>query len=105
VVIVPAFPFAMSPVDVATGHVRRYTRQSLERVLSDAGLRVEQVYYANALGLLGYYMATSVLRLMPKEGRMVKVYDSVVLPTTKAVERVVRPPFGQSVFAVARRPA
>ena len=36
---------------------------------------------------------------------MVKVYDSVVLPTTKAVERVVRPPFGQSVFAVARRPA
>jgi SAM-dependent methyltransferase len=105
VVIVPAFPFAMSPVDVATGHVRRYTRQSLERVLSDSGLRVEQVYYANALGLLGYYMATSVLHLSPKEGRMVKVYDSVVLPTTKAVERVVRPPFGQSVFAVARRPA
>jgi ubiquinone/menaquinone biosynthesis C-methylase UbiE len=105
VVIVPAFPFAMSPVDVATGHVRRYTRHSLSRVMSRAGLRVEQVYYANALGLLGYYMATSVFRLTPKEGPMVKVYDSVVLPATKAIEQVVRPPFGQSVFAVARRPA
>lgn len=105
VVIVPAFPFAMSPVDVATGHVRRYTVASLGRVLSGAGLRVEQIYYANALGLLGYYVATSWFGLAPREGPMVKVYDSVVLPTTRAVERVVRPPFGQSVFAVARRPA
>jgi ubiquinone/menaquinone biosynthesis C-methylase UbiE len=105
VVIVPAFPFAMSPVDLATGHVRRYTTASLARVLATAGLRVEQVYYANALGLLGYYVATSWFGLTPKEGPMVKVYDSLVLPTTRAVERVVRPPFGQSVFAVARRPA
>jgi ubiquinone/menaquinone biosynthesis C-methylase UbiE len=105
VIIVPAFPFAMSPVDVATGHVRRYTRLSLNHAMTRAGLRVEQIYYANALGLLGYYMATSVFRLMPKEGPMVKLYDTVVLPATKAVERVVRPPFGQSVFAVGRRPA
>lgn len=105
VIIVPAFPFAMSPVDVATGHVRRYTRLSLNRAMTRAGLRVEQISYANALGLLGYYMATSVFRLMPKEGPMVKLYDTLVLPVTKAVERVVRPPFGQSVFAVGRRPA
>jgi ubiquinone/menaquinone biosynthesis C-methylase UbiE len=105
VIIVPAFPFAMSPVDVATGHVRRYTRLSLNRAMTRAGLRVEQVHYANALGLLGYYMATSVFRLMPKEGPMVKMYDTLVLPATKAIERVVRPPFGQSVFAVGRRPA
>ena len=36
---------------------------------------------------------------------MVKLYDTLVLPATKAAERVVRPPFGQSVFAVGRRPA
>jgi hypothetical protein len=35
---------------------------------------------------------------------MVKVYDKVVLPVTKAAETLVRPPFGQSVFAVARTP-
>ena len=106
VVIVPAFPFAMSRSTSRPGTCAATPWQSLERVLSDSGLRVEQVLdHANALGLLGYYMATSVLHLSPKEGRMVKVYDSVVLPTTKAVERVVRPPFGQSVFAVARRPA
>jgi SAM-dependent methyltransferase len=104
VIIVPAFSFAMSWVDVATGHVRRYTKRSLSQALTAAGLRVEQINYVNALGLLGYYVATSVLRLAPKEGRMVKLYDSLVLPTTRTVERFVRAPFGQSVFAVARRP-
>lgn len=105
VLIVPAFMFAMSPVDIATGHVRRYTKKTLRAALTEAGLEVERVRYANALGLIGYYAATSVFKLTPKEGAMVKVYDRVVLPVTKAVESVVRPPFGQSVFAVARVPA
>ncbi|WP_326561738.1 class I SAM-dependent methyltransferase [Micromonospora sp. NBC_01796] len=104
VLIVPAFEFAMGPADIATGHVRRYTKKTMRAALTDAGLTVERLHYANALGLIGYYMATNVFRLMPKEGPMVKVYDSLVLPVTKAAEQLVRPPFGQSVFAVARVP-
>jgi SAM-dependent methyltransferase len=104
VLIVPAFPFAMSPVDVATGHFRRYTRQSMATALHAAGLRVERLRYVNALGLIGYYLATSLFKLTPKEGPMVKFYDRFVLPATKGAERVVRTPFGQSVFAVARVP-
>ncbi|MGI5212765.1 class I SAM-dependent methyltransferase [Plantactinospora sp. CA-290183] len=104
VLIVPAFEFAMGPADIATGHVRRYTKKTMRAALEEAGLEVETLHYANALGLIGYYMATNVFRLMPKEGPMVKVYDTLVLPVTKAAERVVRPPFGQSVFAVARVP-
>jgi SAM-dependent methyltransferase len=102
VLIVPAFPFAMSPVDIATGHVRRYTKRTMAAALTEAGLTIERLHYVNALGLLGYYMATSVFRVTPREGPMVKVYDRLVLPVTKAAERVARPPFGQSVFAVAR---
>jgi hypothetical protein len=104
VLIVPAFQFAMSPADVATGHVRRYTKATLGDALRCADLSIQHMRYVNALGLMGYYLATSVFRLMPREGPMVKCYDRLVLPVTKAVERVVRPPFGQSVFAVARTP-
>jgi len=104
VLIVPAFPFAMSPVDIATGHVRRYTKKSMRAALTEAGLTVEKVKYVNALGLLGYYMATSVFKLVPKEGPMVKFYDRFVLPVTKAGEKLVPMPFGQSVFAVATVP-
>jgi hypothetical protein len=104
ILIVPAFMFAMSQVDIATGHVRRYTKKTMRAALEGAGLEVERLHYANALGLIGYYGATSIFKLAPKEGPMVKVYDSVVLPVTKAAESIVRPPFGQSVFAVARTP-
>ncbi|SCF42868.1 Methyltransferase domain-containing protein [Micromonospora matsumotoense] len=104
IIIVPAFQFAMGPADIATGHVRRYTKKTLGDAMTSAGLRVETMHYANALGLIGYFMATKVFRLMPKEGPMVKVYDTLVLPATKAAEQLVRPPFGQSVFAVARVP-
>lgn len=104
VLIVPAFMFAMSQVDVATGHVRRYTKKTMRAALTEAGLTVEKLHYANALGLIGYYTATSIFKLAPKEGPMVKIYDSTVLPVTKAFEKIVRPPFGQSVFAVARVP-
>jgi SAM-dependent methyltransferase len=104
ILIVPAFMFAMSQVDIATGHVRRYTKKTMRAALTDAGLTVEKLHYANALGLIGYYTATSIFKLAPKEGPMVKIYDSLVLPVTKAMEKVARPPFGQSVFAVAKVP-
>ncbi|MBO4207935.1 class I SAM-dependent methyltransferase [Micromonospora echinofusca] len=104
VLIVPAFQFAMGPADIATGHVRRYTKKTLGAALVEAGLTIEKMHYANALGLIGYFMATKVFRLMPKEGPMVKVYDSTVLPLTRWAEERVLPPFGQSVFAVARVP-
>jgi 2-polyprenyl-3-methyl-5-hydroxy-6-metoxy-1,4-benzoquinol methylase len=105
VIIVPAFMFALGPADVATGHVRRYTKQTLTAAMTAAGLTIERMHYANALGLICYYLATCVLKMMPKEGPMVRIYDTFVLPVTKAAERIVRPPFGQSVFAVARRPS
>jgi hypothetical protein len=84
--------------------VRRYTKKTMRAALEDAGLRVETLHYANALGLIGYYVATSIFKLAPKEGAMVKFYDRLVLPVTKFGESLVRPPFGQSVFAVARVP-
>jgi ubiquinone/menaquinone biosynthesis C-methylase UbiE len=105
ILIVPAFMFAMSQVDIATGHVRRYTKKTMRAAMTEAGLEIEKLHYANALGLVGYYMATSVFKLTPKEGPMVKIYDTTVLPVTKAIEKVVRPPFGQSVFVVARTPS
>jgi SAM-dependent methyltransferase len=102
VIVVPAFPFAMSPVDVITGHVRRYTRQTMRRALADAGLSVQRLHYANSLGLIGYFAATTVLRMKPGAGPMVWCYDRFVAPATWFAERLVRPPFGQSIVAVAR---
>jgi hypothetical protein len=39
----------------------------------------------------------------PKEGPLLSIWDKVVVPVESRLERYVRVPFGQSVFAVARR--
>ncbi len=103
VLVCPAFPFAMSPVDIATGHVRRYTKRSMRAALAGAGLEEVAVRYANSVGLLCYYAFTSLLKKTPAEGGTMKFYDRLVVPVVRFLERIiVRPPFGQSVLAIAR---
>jgi hypothetical protein len=104
VLIVPAFPIAMGKVDIATGHVRRYTKKTMAAALTEAGLQIEQLYYANMLGFFGYFVSAKLLGMAPRPGPLITAYDSVVLPFTRWTERHIRAPFGQSVVAVARRP-
>jgi ubiquinone/menaquinone biosynthesis C-methylase UbiE len=103
VLVCPAFPFAMSPVDIATGHVRRYTKRSMTAALTQAGLEVVDVRYANSLGLICYFAFTSLLRRQPSTGGTMTFYDRLVVPVVRFAEHLIkRPPFGQSVIAVAR---
>lgn len=100
IMLVPAFEFAMSEFDRTVGHVRRYTKRSLARVYRDAGLDIERLHYVNAPGLLAWFVGMRLLRMTPGEGALLRTWDAAVVPCARAVERRLRPPFGQSVFAV-----
>jgi hypothetical protein len=101
VLIVPAFPSAMSRFDRQIGHFRRYTRASLGDVLTAAGLRVDELRYVNPMGLLGWYVLCRGLRRRPSNGAALRAYDRIAVPALRRAEGRRRPPFGQSVFAVA----
>jgi SAM-dependent methyltransferase len=102
VLVVPAFLFAFSKFDAAIGHQRRFTVRSLRDSLEEAGLTVEALHYVNSLGLLAWVVGMRVLRLTPREGPALTLWDRWVVPVLRRAERRWRPPFGQSVFAVAR---
>lgn len=102
VLFVPAFPFAMSRFDRAIGHFRRYTARSLRAALAAAGLEEEVVRYVNAPGLLAWTVGMRLLRMSPREGVVLRSWDRAVAPATRWVEERWRPPFGQSLLAVAR---
>jgi hypothetical protein len=105
VLIVPAFEFAMSKFDRTIGHVRRYTRASAGEVLTAAGLEIEELRYLNPLGLMSWFVVCRLLGSYPRNGLMLRSYDRAVVPLARGLERRWRPPFGQSVFAVGRKPA
>jgi hypothetical protein len=103
VLIVPAFPSAMSRFDVAVGHQRRYTRASMHTTMTAAGLDVEELRYVNPVGLLAWYIAAKGLGMAPHNGPMLRLYDRLVVPIARMADRF-EAPFGQAVFAVARVP-
>jgi len=103
VLVVPAFEAAMSRFDREIGHVRRYTKGTMAEALTAAGLEIEELRYINPVGLISWMVVCKLLRQRPKNGAMLRAYDRVVVPRLRKAERSRKPPFGQSVFAVARR--
>ena len=102
VVFVPAFPAAMSRFDRELGHHRRYTRATLRGAVVAAGLEPEIVRYVNAPGLPVWLVWMRLLGRRPNEGLALTIWDRLVVPVARAVERRVEPPFGQSILGVAR---
>ncbi len=104
VLVVPAFPSAMSAFDRAIGHHRRYRTASLRAVLECAGYQVERLHHVNSLGLLGWYVVVKGLGRRPSAGPLLTAYDRGVVPWLRRVESRRPPPFGQSLLAVGRLP-
>lgn len=102
---VPAFSLLYSDFDRRIGHYRRYRRPGLRTQLRDAGYQVREVRYVNAVGAVAWLVLARFLRRTPTHGTPVKVFDRSVVPVLKRLERRWHPPFGQSVLAVAARPA
>lgn len=104
ILFVPGYPSLYGAYDRAVGHVRRYTPRSLQGVVEAAGLRVETLRPVNLLGGLGWWLGMRLFGCSAPREPLVRVYDQVVVPLTAWIERRWTPPFGQSVFCVARVP-
>ncbi|MFZ9482806.1 MAG: class I SAM-dependent methyltransferase [Ilumatobacteraceae bacterium] len=103
VVWVPAFPSLLGEFDRAIGHVRRYRRRQLRSLAESTGWSVEECRYANLPGFFAWWIVVRLLGRTPTAGGAAEWYDRRVVPIVRAVERRVRPPFGQSLLLVARR--
>ena len=104
VIFVPAFPFATGKFDRLIGHYRRYTIASISRAFADAGIELESARYVNAPGLPAWFLGVRVLGLVPRDGRLLQIWDRLVIPVARRLEARRSPPFGQSVLAVGHSP-
>ncbi len=100
---VPGYQQLYGEFDRRVGHVRRYTPSSLASAVRRAGLDVELVKPVNLLGGVAWWLAVRRGGTTSPNPRMVAAFDRCVVPVTKALERVMRVPFGQSVLCVARK--
>jgi SAM-dependent methyltransferase len=101
---VPAYMQLYGDFDRAVGHVRRYTPRTMTAAIRDAGLTPEVVKPVNLLGGIAWWATVRRGGVGTPNPRLVRTYDRFVVPVTRALERRVTPPFGQSVIAVAGIP-
>jgi len=102
-IFVPALSWLYGSVDREAGHFRRYTKHNLVRLVQNAGFEVVKARYFDIAGLLPWYV-NFVLLKNPLGGGSVALYDKLVVPIMRSVERLVPLPFGKNVLLIARSP-
>ena len=100
---VPARPEIYAPIDQDFGHFRRYTRAELKQKLTGAGFEIEELHYYNFAGYFAWWLSFCLLKRRGFDAASVRLFDRAIFPLVRVLEaKVCRPPFGQSLLAIAR---
>lgn len=102
-IFVPALPVLYGALDAALEHFRRYTRRGLRARLRGAGFRIGTLRYMNLPGVVPWFVTGRVLRRATLGAREVQLYDRLVMRWLSRLERLIPPPFGQSLIAIGVR--
>lgn len=105
---VPALPFLYGPVDLASGHYRRYTKRHLRNSITAAGFHIEKCRYMNLAGVLPYFIKSRILKREKNFSRTFtkKQLDRIarVIPLLRVADFIGFHALGLSLICVARKP-
>jgi SAM-dependent methyltransferase len=104
VVLVPACQWAFGPTDTRLGHYRRYDRGMARRLVDGLQLELEKMRYYNFVGLWAWWWNAKCGRREKQSDAQIRFFDGWIVPVLSRLERMVRPPVGQSLLFVARLP-
>jgi glycosyltransferase involved in cell wall biosynthesis len=102
VLFVPADQKLFGTMDTQVGHYRRYSRETLARVMESAGFTPEMMTYRNVFGRFGWWLNGRVFKRAHVPGGQSRIFDMLV-PILKRVEPA-NPRNGLSLIAVATKP-
>ncbi|MBM4372294.1 MAG: class I SAM-dependent methyltransferase [Deltaproteobacteria bacterium] len=103
VLFVPAWQFAYGPIDRRLGHRRRYGKARLVRLAEQSGASVRVLRHFNFVGLFGWFLENRIRGTDRIDARKARGFNRMV-PYLSALERLIPPPLGQSLFMVLEKP-
>ncbi|MEP7203784.1 MAG: bifunctional glycosyltransferase/class I SAM-dependent methyltransferase [Ilumatobacteraceae bacterium] len=103
-VFVPAMSRLYGSLDFKSGHHRRYDKARLREVVADAGFEIVELRYLEVAGVAPYWLMYHLLDRQSLSSMSSGIFDRVVVPVSKMVQRLVpNPPFGKNLLVIARR--
>jgi len=102
-IFVPALSWLFSPADESVGHYRRYHKVPLVKRVEEAGFKVEKARYFDLAGIIPWYVNFVLLKNSFSAGS-ITLYDRLVVPPMRYLERAITPPIGKNILLIARKP-
>jgi len=102
--LVPAMPSIFGTLDSLDNHYRRYTPDLVRQRLFELPVRVERLRYFNMIGALGWWWKGRVLKAPVQDDENYRLMN-IAIPFVRPLEKLIPPPFGLSLVAIARKTA
>lgn len=103
-IFVPALMVLYSKLDRLFGHYRRYHRAELLDKTKAAGFEMQRCRYFDLLGTVPWFLVNRLAGATRFSAGAARLYDAIGVPVTRALERVITPPFGKNLVLVATKP-
>jgi glycosyltransferase involved in cell wall biosynthesis len=100
--VVPSHPWLYGSLDRQLGHHRRYGKKELKNKLEAMGFQVIFLKYFNRIGMLGWFLNSTILRRKRLPSFQLRIYNLLV-PLFR-LEAFFPLPFGTSLLAVGKKP-
>ncbi|MDA8693092.1 class I SAM-dependent methyltransferase [Saprospiraceae bacterium] len=101
IILVPAFQFLYNSFDTALEHFRRYTKKSLNKLISSE-LELSHSQYFNAFGMLGWFVSGRVLKKKTIPIKQMKIYDKLLF-VAKTIDICLLNQIGLSVISIGTK--
>lgn len=87
-ILVPSHPFLYNDMDKKLGHYRRYTKKSLKELVSKTKFKMNDIYFFNALGILGWYVSGNIMKKEDVDDGAYSLYNKLI-PILRPMEKYV----------------
>lgn len=102
ILLVPAHQFLYGEIDRSIGHLRRYNKGDLTKLLEEAGFKILLSRKLNFLGALGWFIAGKILKEEIVKKGNIKIFN-LVAPFVLFVEDLFEIPIGTSILIIAQK--
>lgn len=103
IVLSPAHQWLYSAFDGAVGHFRRYGRDRL-RAAAPAELKAVRLAYLDSIGMLASLANRWLLRKEMPTTANIAVWDGIMVPLSRRLDRLLGYRLGKSILGVWRQP-
>ena len=102
IILEPALPGIYGALEKTENCFRRYTKKSINNVLTKNGFTVKSCRYTNIIGAVGWFVNSKILKRNVLDAKQMKVYDKII-PFISFIENIINPPIGLSLICVCER--